>query len=1321
MRDRDKPISNSRLRSERERRSWTLQEVADHLFDLCVAEGRKSGINADIVGRWERGISRPTSHYRAKLCQLYSKTAEELGLIDEPVTSEPLPPASQNGQEEEFSSDISHIIGREDVVQKLLAYLETPPGKPRIKLSILYGITGAGKTSVLKLLCHRLAMQSRSDFSFYPFRQAQDKIPAEHLDNFLAALFSWLGVPQPDVPQLPSLHERISHVIKALKQRNTPLILVLDDLQVALEPDGTLTTGWQHFLQAFIEANHTSTLYAASRESLWHGRARVFVREMELELLSPDAGVQVWRNLGFAYEDKGLLQQATEKCGGNPGMIEIVARHVQQPIPSLEWDSASPKEETQEVRGLEEFLRDPHILSRHLAIDVFPLIDDIVRTQLSSEARDLLQVLALSPVPLAPALLPRLSPVPERAYADLRRTTLLSRDHVRLFLPSLVVESVRQQLTDDQIARIEHRLIDVYPFWIEQGTFLTDDEQGTVVAELAVLCFKHRRLLEATEHLIYYGWLSFNLGHGPRLARHAEQAIQHCHWQESLSTTCAVLLIQEMLSPFLGETTDDLWRAQEEHIRHIYLTQTLQLPPGAEHYLTHLLLLHAMTNAHFDIAQAIVDTYALYLEQRHIPQLDQFPSLLNERAFLFWTWSEYLDGQGQKEQARDLRERAIILYRTYSLILSQSEQAVSPLTRSLHQRAVAYCLNHLGYALGRQKLYEEALAVIDRSIALKEQGYTYISGLAAAYSDKSHLLMELGRYQEALDFANRASANIQRLADTGDALSQQEAWVHQVNRGQLLLRLGNIEEAEPLLREARLHLRAERSMYRVFTQQALDEIDQWRQCTTAPIYQLDWCWIGRFRELVAYDGHGWLVPAGPFTDQEQRQWDRLFQSQADEATRDQLAALMVRSRERELEAAIAEQREPRLRYPAIASEDVRRRIGGLLQLDKEIEQHEPNAVVRRLYHGAIEDDLTFLRLIEATAEEDTEAYWEWNLRLFSLPTPEEVESALIPIKREILQGLAQAKTRVFAQQLSEFMQHHLHLSLDLLPNAAEEQEASLHERPASPQPIISVQAAKRFFETALQEGACDGWKVEIDPKFPEPRVEGGLRTLFLPDRPCRLDEVRYWVIHELVGHIGRNVAGERSRLGLLGISTKHYQPTEEGLNAYHERQIAALRGERTNEPEVWIGTITTGLASGVITSPQAFQSLRAFFEGYGLLHQASRYAEVDIQAAREQMREYASHLCLRVFRGVPDLEQAGVCYLQDAMYLRGIWMIERAVAEDETVLDRLAVGKVSLEVLPDLQELGITSAPQPLRQLAYDPDLDARILSFERREEPNRL
>jgi transcriptional regulator with XRE-family HTH domain len=78
-----KPQKNVLLQRERDSRNWTLQDVADKLFDMCIKEGRKSGISADTVGRWERGVSKPESHYRAKLCDLFDKNALELGLLDQ--------------------------------------------------------------------------------------------------------------------------------------------------------------------------------------------------------------------------------------------------------------------------------------------------------------------------------------------------------------------------------------------------------------------------------------------------------------------------------------------------------------------------------------------------------------------------------------------------------------------------------------------------------------------------------------------------------------------------------------------------------------------------------------------------------------------------------------------------------------------------------------------------------------------------------------------------------------------------------------------------------------------------------------------------------------------------------------------------------------------------------------------------------------------------------------------------------------------------------------------------------------------------------------
>jgi tetratricopeptide (TPR) repeat protein len=102
-----KPQSNMSLRRQREIRNFTLQEVADKLYEMCVKEGRECGISADTVGRWERGISQPEAHYRAKLCELFGKSTTELGLKQEHlVESSQTPPPP-------FPSPRSPLFGEE--------------------------------------------------------------------------------------------------------------------------------------------------------------------------------------------------------------------------------------------------------------------------------------------------------------------------------------------------------------------------------------------------------------------------------------------------------------------------------------------------------------------------------------------------------------------------------------------------------------------------------------------------------------------------------------------------------------------------------------------------------------------------------------------------------------------------------------------------------------------------------------------------------------------------------------------------------------------------------------------------------------------------------------------------------------------------------------------------------------------------------------------------------------------------------------------------------------------------------------------------------
>src|SRR5581483_8920532 len=83
MATRDRHTPNTMLRRLREERGWSLRRVADELCVLAESEdeNRLPGVNANMVGVWERGWKRPSPFYQALFCQLYQRTASQLGFV----------------------------------------------------------------------------------------------------------------------------------------------------------------------------------------------------------------------------------------------------------------------------------------------------------------------------------------------------------------------------------------------------------------------------------------------------------------------------------------------------------------------------------------------------------------------------------------------------------------------------------------------------------------------------------------------------------------------------------------------------------------------------------------------------------------------------------------------------------------------------------------------------------------------------------------------------------------------------------------------------------------------------------------------------------------------------------------------------------------------------------------------------------------------------------------------------------------------------------------------------------------------------------------
>jgi transcriptional regulator with XRE-family HTH domain len=79
------------LRQERELRGWSQSRAAQEL-----------GTTPNTISAWERGLSLPSPYFREKLCALFDKNAQELGLLpanDHPAVAVAAPEAAEDHHE----------------------------------------------------------------------------------------------------------------------------------------------------------------------------------------------------------------------------------------------------------------------------------------------------------------------------------------------------------------------------------------------------------------------------------------------------------------------------------------------------------------------------------------------------------------------------------------------------------------------------------------------------------------------------------------------------------------------------------------------------------------------------------------------------------------------------------------------------------------------------------------------------------------------------------------------------------------------------------------------------------------------------------------------------------------------------------------------------------------------------------------------------------------------------------------------------------------------------------------------------------------------
>ena len=1232
--------------------------------------------------------------------------------------------------------DTSHILGRDEWAERMLAFLRTQPAK---KIAVVQTLTGTGKTTAFKLLERRLGEVNECRvLPRYVFQPSLDKTPEDHLDSFLAQIITMLQMqaPQTETAKTPPLEERIDAFLNAIIATETPdkkTILLVDDLQVILNERGELPPCWRHFITHFIKYEHTAMLYAATREwPIWLGSELMYIDESTLERLPPEVCVKLWRNLGFTDVPEELLRLASLRCDGNAGMIELRAKSLRRPRLVYGWRksgkvSARDEAKSDNQRLIEQLLEEESVFEARVDTQTREILEQVVGTRLSLRAALILDVLSVSALALPLAFLDDVCPEADLAFDELLRCSLIDRDSMivagRANLLSFVREACLHKLIQEGRAEnIEAHIVGIYEAWLRSQDFSTDQEKSAVVSELTVLYLKRRQFLEAAQLFIHYGWLCTLFGQIPRLLRVYEDRVQKDDWKAHPESEVGVLLLRYQLAQRAGQKIDAQQHDRSyQTIHDVVFSQNIRLHPSTEVHLAHQLMLIPMRAKQFAHAYGVLEAVFERITQAGSLPAEAHASFLYSKARLLARWGEYEEENGHEEETARLRNECVDVLAESITLWQACQVNALPLQKRYIDFRLARSLNDYAY---RQRLCDhlsEAERAMRACLQLKNEGAALPKSLATSLSEYSQILAGLGRIQEAHSYNDQARHVMDTLKGDDHGGFDADRGMVLIERGEIYLLQARIDEAEVHFKEGRDLTResASRQKFYKIADRRLEWIDQLRQSKLR--YQLDVRWFEQYAQLAAYDELDWLIHSGPFTAEEQREWDKLFDRRQEAAVKARLSELMVQSRQREFALCIEEEREPRLHYPKIPIGEVEARIHDFESLKSEIETKEANAVVRQLYLDSIEEHLALLCLCASIHARALEHIQKYNQVLYGLPGVAEMKVAL----HWLFSMLERARRHSQAASLAEplllqLKQWHLHAEdfldqKDVEEDSVEEKEqGSDSKRKTREKQVFSPAAVQRFFQDVFYSNYhVTNWDIVVEPARENTYIDVDVRLLSLPQRPFSIEKIRQLLAEEIETHAFRSMTGRRSPLALLASGTAGYGSTEEGLAKHYIQQVAiTLQGKQKNNS--WPGTLAIGLMAGVISPPLTFRRLCTFLEKVFLVRNVLSGSYESLARAEEAAKQEAWKRTSRTVRGITDLTVPGLCSLKDRIYLQGTLNVARYLEEGRDI-QQLYVGKIGIDQIEAMKELHILSPSLPHLQLALDPNLHTRLAAFERR------
>lgn len=1199
--------------------------------------------------------------------------------------------------------DTSYVIERDRYVEDIMRLWDE--GK---RLIITKAISGTGKTRAFYLLIKCIArIQDR--WPFYYVLSSSSQTPDDHLDSLLSLLYTDLRLSSLEDEHI-SREERMEQIFTELarcSKQGLRLAVLLDDVHLMLDPSsGTISAAWQHFFDLWVARDHTAVLCLATREwPYWKGRDRSFLKEIDLEPLSPEGGATIWKRFGFEDVPGTLLEEASRKCGGYPQWIELRASDLDQPGHRFLWPRIGratftrQSADNQHTTRIKTWLAEETIFDPFTDVGARDELTQVFTRQLSYQVQQVLDLLTASPLGLPFPLLEQEVDHPELALDELMRRSLVDRDCLeqgRAALVSLAREARLHQLSKEEREQIEQRVTDLYTSWLYNLQQYQDDaEQAALIAELVILYIKKRQYLKAGELLITYGWLCTQLGHMSRIERYAlAPSSPSLSLEEEVQRT----FLQHRVKMQVGQkvNSDERYRIYEE----IYTQATtgkVVLQPTTEIHIAHEMWHVKIRDLSFQDGLLLLEE-TLHRMQSHSHVSAEIHAALNQsKARLLARWAESEESKGNDEKASKLKLESVGMIKE-TILLWEAYLATS--TSQLHKKSIELKLGRAynDYAY-RQRLLgniDEAYDAIRKCLEFKqEKKAASPRSLGVARGEYAQILAVQGMLLQA-DEENAQALSIQQdLLQKGDMTVTTDIGMLLVERGDIFLQQARTTEARSLYKEG-IQLIGGKTSRQRFTDHAQRQI---RLIETTPHYRLDAQWAERYSTLLAYDDTDWVFPAGPFSEEEQREWDLLFPRRQEDMVKKRMGVLINQAKQRELHQCFEEQREPHFHYPAIPIDEVKQRIAGFERLLVDVSRQEKHAIVRKLYEKTIQEQLTQLRLYRAIYEKDGDSAWECNQRLYGLPTPAEMTIALRPFIGMLFKAQSHPKTRALAEPLLNQLKT---WNIDLEDRHQEERERETGNK--FDNTLVAPEIAQRFFEEILALYRFHDWRVQMSSIRNIAHVAAHLRLFILPDRKYSVKKLHDLLSEEVETHIYRAETGFRSPLVLLGTGTAGYKGTEEALAIHAEGRGLYNR--------TWLGTLATGLMAGVINPPLSFSRLVAFLQQAFLIRNLYYQTFETDAAAEKAAKEEALKRALRTVRGVPDLTQIGTCSLLDRVYLQGyLGFLE--FLEGGKDIQKLLVGKIGIDDLPDMEQIRLLTSAISQQHLAENLDIYAHIREIE--------